>query len=124
MGTPNEPAFPRDHLLGGHNGLTQRQYFAGQALAGLLANPNVTDSIGESKADRCSARPGTDLMPWISRTDERYHRVRLEVPCEDTPALLENVYEEYTLRTTRLLGVPIWVAEVDVQRRPIMKVFG
>ena len=30
------PAFPRDHAHDGHNGMTLRDYFAGQALAGNL----------------------------------------------------------------------------------------
>ena len=31
------PAFPREYRTGGHNGMTLRDYFAGQALVGLLA---------------------------------------------------------------------------------------
>lgn len=30
------PAFPRDHASDGHNGMTLRDYFAGQALVGIL----------------------------------------------------------------------------------------
>jgi hypothetical protein len=30
-------AFPREYRTGGHNGMTLRDYFAGQALTGLLA---------------------------------------------------------------------------------------
>jgi len=32
----NPPAFPRDERYLGHNGMTLRDYFAGQALAGML----------------------------------------------------------------------------------------
>lgn len=31
------PAFPRDHQHSGHNGMTLRDYFAAQALAGMCA---------------------------------------------------------------------------------------
>jgi hypothetical protein len=34
----NPPAFPRDHRHIGHNGMTLRDWFAGQALVGLMAN--------------------------------------------------------------------------------------
>jgi hypothetical protein len=33
------PAFPR-HAYDGHDGMTLRDWFAGQALAGMLANPD------------------------------------------------------------------------------------
>jgi hypothetical protein len=33
----NPPAFPRDHRYFGHNGMTLRDWFAGQALAGIMA---------------------------------------------------------------------------------------
>ena len=32
----DEPAFPRDERYMGHNGMTLRDYFAGQALPGLV----------------------------------------------------------------------------------------
>ena len=35
----DEPAFPRDERYLGHNGMSLRDWFAGQALAGLCANP-------------------------------------------------------------------------------------
>ena len=34
---PEQPAFPRSYTADGHNGMTQRDYFAGQALGGLLS---------------------------------------------------------------------------------------
>ena len=39
----NPPAFPRDHRYLGHNGMTLRDYFAGQALAGFAAAPDFVD---------------------------------------------------------------------------------
>lgn len=33
----NVPAFPRDERYSGHNGMTLRQYYAGQALPGVMA---------------------------------------------------------------------------------------
>jgi uncharacterized protein YbjT (DUF2867 family) len=33
----NPHAFPRDHRYFGHNGMTLRDWFAGQALAGIMA---------------------------------------------------------------------------------------
>ena len=34
-----DPAFPRDHAHGGHNGMSMRDYFAAKALQGMLAHP-------------------------------------------------------------------------------------
>jgi hypothetical protein len=34
----NPPAFPRDHRHLGHNGMDLRDWFAGQALSGILAS--------------------------------------------------------------------------------------
>ena len=59
-------------------------------------------------------------MKHITHSDQRRHRVRIEVECEDTPGLLENVYEHFTIRTFYLFGkLPIWFKEIDVERRPI-----
>ena len=44
----NPPAFPRNYRSDGHNGMTLRDYFAGQALAGMLCNGYM---------------PGVDRMP-------------------------------------------------------------
>ena len=41
MKDENPPAFPRDHRHFGHNGMSLRDWFAGQALAGLMANANI-----------------------------------------------------------------------------------
>ena len=43
--TDNPPAFPRDHRHNGHNGLSTWEYYAGQALAGICANPNFFGSF-------------------------------------------------------------------------------
>lgn len=56
MNTPNDggPAFPvapcgtgdpRDGMTTGHDGMTLRDWFAGQALAGILASPDKTRSF-------------------------------------------------------------------------------
>ena len=37
MTDKNTPAFPRSYMADGHNGITMRDYFAGQALAGEFA---------------------------------------------------------------------------------------
>lgn len=58
-------------------------------------------------------------MAIFTHDDVRHHRVRLEVPCEGYPALLENVYERFTVRVHRIFGIPFWVTEHDVERRPI-----
>ena len=34
----DEPAFPRNYLAGGHNGMTLRDYFAAKAMSGLVVN--------------------------------------------------------------------------------------
>jgi len=36
---PDQPAFPRTYIADGHNGMTLRDYFAAQVMAGLCANP-------------------------------------------------------------------------------------
>jgi hypothetical protein len=36
----NPSAFPKDAISGGHLGMSLRDWFAGQALAGFLADPN------------------------------------------------------------------------------------
>jgi hypothetical protein len=38
-------AFPREYRTGGHNGMTLRDYFAGQALAGRLADSSTPFDI-------------------------------------------------------------------------------
>lgn len=43
--TNNPPAFPRDYVSGGHDGMTLRDYFAGQALAGRLAGSSTPFDI-------------------------------------------------------------------------------
>ena len=35
--TYGEPAFPRDHAVDGHNGMTLRDYFAAKAMQGYIA---------------------------------------------------------------------------------------
>lgn len=47
MSTPKDggPAFPNEHRA---NGMTLRDWFAGQALAGLLANPDGRRSWGNA----------------------------------------------------------------------------
>ena len=33
---PEQPAFPRSYVADGHNGMTLRDWFAGQALVGMM----------------------------------------------------------------------------------------
>ncbi len=33
-------AFPREYVSGGHDGMTLRDYFAGQALIGIITHPD------------------------------------------------------------------------------------
>lgn len=35
------PAFPRSYSANGHNGMSLRDYFAGQAVAGIMAYPHI-----------------------------------------------------------------------------------
>jgi hypothetical protein len=46
VGPENPPAFPRDERYLGHNGMTLRDYFAGQALPTVIAGMQSGD-IGE-----------------------------------------------------------------------------
>jgi hypothetical protein len=45
------PAFPRDHMYEGHNGMTLRDYFAAKALMGLLSC-NVDQDYDEETLKR------------------------------------------------------------------------
>lgn len=42
----DQPAFPRSYSADGHNGMTLRDYFAGQALAGMAAQAYVHSEDG------------------------------------------------------------------------------
>ena len=53
----SEPAFPSDRF--GERGMSLRDYFAGQALAGLIACPNTS---GDEKAFACNAYKFADAM--------------------------------------------------------------
>ena len=44
------PAFPETPLSGGHPGMTLRDWFAGQALAGIVSRPGVCLSEESSGA--------------------------------------------------------------------------
>ena len=45
MEIDNPSAFPRGYAPGGHNGMTLRDWFAGQALPSLLAGANNLDKM-------------------------------------------------------------------------------
>jgi hypothetical protein len=46
-GGPAFPVEPRS-MLGGHDGMNLRDWFAGQALAGMIGNSGLTMSYGEN----------------------------------------------------------------------------
>jgi hypothetical protein len=48
------PAFPRDHANDGHNGMTLRDYFAGKAVQGMLADQTM-NTPAEEFAERAYA---------------------------------------------------------------------
>jgi hypothetical protein len=52
------PAFPREYTHKGHSGMSLRDWFAGQALAGSLSNPNHT--LGTVTFEMVS----TDCYKW------------------------------------------------------------
>lgn len=58
------PAFPRNAELGyrPHDGMSLRDYFAGQALAGLLANPNIGPRQGMEAERAAMAYAQADAM--------------------------------------------------------------
>ena len=41
----DEPAYPRNYSCDGHNGMTILDHFAGQALTGIMANPNNCNNV-------------------------------------------------------------------------------
>ena len=45
------PAFPRDYAHDGHNGLSQRDYFAAKALQGLACSDTTLWPSGADEAD-------------------------------------------------------------------------
>lgn len=51
----NPPAFPRDERYLGHNGMTLRDWFAGQALVGFMANTNRPMTMAKDDAAWCFA---------------------------------------------------------------------
>jgi hypothetical protein len=53
MDVENPPAFPRDERFLGHNGMTLRDWFAGQALAGFMASTNRPTTIARDDAEWC-----------------------------------------------------------------------
>lgn len=50
------PAFPipSDGMTAGHNGMSLRDWFAGQALAGIMANSKLMIVLAEKKQDPAS----------------------------------------------------------------------
>jgi hypothetical protein len=50
--TNNPPAFPRDYVSGGHNGMTLRDYFAAQIINGYVSDPTATN------------RPVAEVAEW------------------------------------------------------------
>lgn len=82
MNTPNDggPAFPRDHRHDGHNGMTLRDWFAGQIVAGMWACSEITGTSQElaktayENADAMlearkggAARAPRNLPRWLTR---------------------------------------------------------
>lgn len=45
---PPMPAFPRTYTADGHNGMTLRDYFAGQALSGITSATRAGDGGSQS----------------------------------------------------------------------------
>lgn len=45
-----EPAFPRSYVADGHNGMTLRDYFAGQMVIGMHSNSMCDDWSPETMA--------------------------------------------------------------------------
>lgn len=63
MPTEESPAFPVLYgQTNGADGLTKREYFAGQALAGLLANSVIANGIHELKME--AMRRGQSAMQF------------------------------------------------------------
>ena len=46
-----EPAFPRDHRYQGHNGMSLRDYFAGQALTGMFRHIGWINTIDDDQVE-------------------------------------------------------------------------
>ena len=62
----NPPAFPRDHRHLGHNGMTLRDWFAGQALTGILANSENVHAGAEPTNSALSCNP-QPFAGWVAR---------------------------------------------------------
>ena len=55
------PAYPRGHNTGS-DGMTLRDYFAGQALAGMMANSAIIDTFGQGQVISIEAFRAADAM--------------------------------------------------------------
>lgn len=74
----NPPAFPRDHRHLGHNGMTLRDWFAGQVLASAAALPfGAADCINRAKAayEQADAMLAARSKPAEPAPEPRMQRV-------------------------------------------------
>ena len=66
--TKDEPAFPRTYPGGGHNGMTLRDWYKGQVLQGLCANPEVmtAEYFGDLAAGIKGGRPFVNAVMYLA----------------------------------------------------------
>ena len=73
--TDGGPAFPipSDGMTAGHNGMSLRDYFAGQALAGITGNSQLMIALENTKQDPASC--AYDLANFmLHEREKRYER--------------------------------------------------
>ncbi len=64
------PAFPNSHETRGHTGMTVRQYYAGQAAVGMMANPLIMNKVAlaafcESEEAATNVMGGLSAIPFL-----------------------------------------------------------
>jgi len=69
MTPENPPAFPRDERYLGHNGMSLRDWFAGQALVGFMAGTAFPSLPSEVRAKACYSLADAMLIEKAKRDD-------------------------------------------------------
>lgn len=64
MKTSDMPAFPTSDFHPNLGGLTKREWFAGQALCGMLSNPQFLDGLTKCASQDSEVAPSIACAVW------------------------------------------------------------